>query len=99
MAALTSGMFRPVTTAAAAKSGVPARLPFCLFDALDSAAFSITDCVEFCLALEDAGLPFVGGGDPRADSFESGKVVLIGDDANDGDIADVTVLFLFHVSS
>lgn len=42
--------------------------------------------------------PFAGGGDIRPMAFESGKVVRIGEDAIEGDIADVTVLFLLHIS-
>jgi len=96
MDAFTSGMLFPVTAAAAAKSGVPAELPFC-FDVDDSRclAFSTTDCVEFCLALAEAGLPpFVGAGDPRPNAFVSGNVLRIGEEAIEGDMLEVTVLFL-----
>jgi hypothetical protein len=96
MDAFTSGIVFPVTVAAAARSGVPAELPFC-FDVEDSRclAFSTTDCVEFCLALEEAGLPpFVGAGDPRPNAFVSGNVLRIGEEAIDGDMFEVMVLFL-----
>jgi hypothetical protein len=54
------------------------------------------ECVEFCLALDDCGLPpFVGGGEDFCANLDSGNVVRMGEEAKDGDIAvDVTVLFL-----
>ena len=93
MATLTSGIFLPVTIAAAARSGVPATVPFCLLEAVVG-GFSTIDCVEFCLALDEAGLPFVGGG-VSFGAFDSGNVLRIGEEAIEGDITDVTVLFLF----
>jgi hypothetical protein len=94
VAGLTSGMLFPITTAAAIRSGVP--LLFCLFDATDGARFSATDCVEFCLPLTTAGLEaVVGGGDGFFTMLLSGKVLRIGEDANDGDMAiEDTVPFL-----
>ena len=85
-------MLRPVMVAAVPRSGVPTELPFC-FDVEVSRClvFSTIDCVEFCLALDVTGLPFVGAGDPR---FVSGNVLRIGEEAIDGDMAEVTVLFL-----
>jgi len=96
MVAFTSGMLRPVTTAATPRSGVPTILPFSLLNAADAAGFSRIECVELCLALEDCGLPpFVGGGEGFCASLDSGNVVLMGEDARDGDIAvEVIVLFL-----
>ena len=88
-------MLRPVTVAAAPRSGVSTELPFC-FDVEDSRclAFSTTDCVEFCLALDEAGLPFVGAGDTRPVAFVSGNVLRMGEEAIDGDMAEFMVLFL-----
>jgi hypothetical protein len=94
MVTLTSGILLPVTTAAAARSGVLAIVPFCLPEVV-AGGFSTIDCVEFCLALDEAGLPFVGGGVSFASAFDSGNVVRIGEEASEGDITEVTVLFLF----
>ena len=88
---LTSGMFRPVARAATSSFGV--EVPFGLFDATDGGLFSCTDCVEFCRA-RPAGLPpFVGGGEGLG-GLISGNVVRTGEEAIDGDIAELTVLFL-----
>ena len=58
----------------------------------------MTDCVEFCLALIEVGLPFVGGGVPVDAGFVSGNVLRMGEEAKDGDIAvEFTVLFLLFV--
>jgi hypothetical protein len=88
-------MLRPVMVAAVPRSGVRTELPFC-FDVEDSRcwAFSTIDCVEFCLARDVAGLPFVGAGDPRPVAFESGNVLRMGEEAIDGDMAEFMVLFL-----
>jgi len=88
-------MLRPVMAAAVPRSGVPTELPFC-FEVEDSRclAFSTIDWVEFCLALDEAGLPFVGAGEPRPVTFVSGNVLRIGEDAIDGDMAEFMVLFL-----
>jgi len=85
-------MLRPAMVAAIPRSGVPTELPFC-FVVEDSRcrAFSTIDCVEFCLARDVTGLPFVGAGDPR---FVSGNKLRMGEEAIDGDMAEVTVLFL-----
>ena len=90
-------MLRPVASAAGLRSGV--LVPFALWDTEDCLAGSAVDWVEFCLARDEAGLPpFVGGGEARPVTFESGKVVRIGEDASEGDIAtDVTVLFLIGI--
>jgi hypothetical protein len=65
-------------------------------EAPDVGGFSRRECVEFCLALDDCGLPpFVGGGEDFCANLDSGNVVRIGEDAKDGDIAvEVMVLFL-----
>ena len=96
MVTLTSGTLLPVTAAAAPRSGVPTVLPFGLC-AEDGGGFSTIEWVEFCLALDDAGLPpFVGGGDGFPVTLDSGNVVRMGEEAKDGDIAaELTVLFLF----
>lgn len=85
-------MLRPVMVAAVPRSGVLTEVPFC-FVVEDSRcrAFSTIDCVEFCLARDATGLPFVGAGDPR---FVSGNVLRIGEEVIDGDMTEVTVLFL-----
>jgi hypothetical protein len=89
--ALTSGMERPVTPATLPSSGVPIMVPFGLLDEEDEGrarAFSTIDCVEFCLALAAAGLPpFVGTGEMRPRLFESAKLLWMGDEAKDGDMA------------
>ena len=91
--AFTSGMLLPVAIAAESRSGVEVPLgfdtEFCL------AGSAATDWVEFCLARDEAGLPFAGRGDTRPEVFVSGNVLRIGEEAIDGDIAfDVIVLFL-----
>jgi hypothetical protein len=70
-----------------------------LLEAADAVGFSRMECVEFCLALDDCGLPpFVGGGEDFCDNLDSGNVVRIGEEARDGDIAvEVTVLFLLDL--
>ena len=87
---MTSDTVRPVAIAATSRLGV--EVPLGLLEATDAGLFSCIDCVEFCLAREVAGLPFAGG--DTLVIFVSGKVLRIGEDAMDGDIADVTVLFL-----
>jgi hypothetical protein len=93
--AFTSVIVFPVTTAAAARSGVPATVPFCFVGAGD-APFSTVVCIEFCLPFAVAGFPpFAGAGEDRPDAFVSGNVLRMGEEASDGDIAiEVTVLFL-----
>lgn len=95
--AFTSGMLRPMALVAGPRSGVPTVLPPCLLGTGDD-RFSMPECIEFCLPLDTGGLPtLVGAGEDRAVVFESGNVLRIGDEANEGDIAiDVTVLFLFR---
>lgn len=72
--------------------------PFCLFDADDVGrwrALSTMDCVEFCLALEDTGLPFGAAGEPGATGLGSATVVGTGEEATEGDMAiEFMVLFL-----
>lgn len=101
---LTSGRdVRPLAGAAAPRSGVLEELPLDFPDAARSSLcrlLSMMDWVEFCLALDEGGLPpLIGCGEPLPVGFKSGKVLRIGEEANDGDIADVIVLFLSAVSS
>jgi hypothetical protein len=73
------------------RSGGPTALPFGLLEADEDGrwrAASMTDCVEFCLALAIVfRLPFVGTGEARPKVFESAKVLCIGEEAREGDIA------------
>ena len=77
-------------------------IPFGLIVDTDSwrgRMLSTIECVEFCLPLGATGrTPFVGGGDIRPRDFGSGKVLRMGEEAMDGDMADVTVLFLSIIS-
>ena len=87
-------MVRPVIVAAVPRSGVPA--PFCLAAGVSATwrAVSSSECMEFCLAREDAGRPpLAGAGELRA-GFISGNVLRIGEEAIEGAMAEVTVLFL-----
>jgi hypothetical protein len=93
MDVLTSGIDLPVASAATSRFGVD--VPLCLLDATDGALLSFIDCSEFCLPRPVGLLLLVGGGDGR-EGLISGNVLRIGEDASEGDIADVTVPFLFR---
>lgn len=83
---------------AAVSSGVVAATPFGLFEADEAGRcrpFSTVDCMEFCLARDDAGRAEVveGAGEPRAAALGS-KFGWIGEAAMEGESTAAAVVVL-----
>ena len=82
---------RTVAVATLSESDGPAMFPFSLLDVVDEGgcrALSVVDWIEFCLTFVTVGRPpLAGGGETRVAIFTSGKLLCVGEDAQEGDFA------------